>query len=76
MKKSALEEERNIKQDKTENNTNKNKPLFTKLNQCVKMMSKSMGTTGIGGILGKTVAKCPLFGTARNAETNVVAEYE
>ncbi|AGN24513.1 hypothetical protein K210_04550 [Erysipelothrix rhusiopathiae SY1027] len=39
-------------------------------------MSKSLGTLGIGRMVGKTVAKCPLFGTAGNAKTNLVAEWE
>ncbi|AGN24534.1 hypothetical protein K210_04655 [Erysipelothrix rhusiopathiae SY1027] len=39
-------------------------------------MSKSLGTMGIGGIVGKTVVKCPLFGTVGNVETNLVAEWE
>jgi len=29
-------------------------------------MSKSLGTTGIGGMLGKTMANFPLFGTIGN----------
>ena len=40
------------------------------------MMSKSLGTMGIGGMVGKTVVKLPLFGTLGNAETNHVAEWE
>lgn len=60
MKKSALEEERNIKQDKTENNTSKNKPLFTKLNQYVKVMSKSLRTERIQRNVRKVSAFWPL----------------
>lgn len=42
----------------------------------VKVMSKSLGTMRLGGILGKTVVKYPLYGTVENTETNFVAEYE
>lgn len=40
------------------------------------MMSKSLETMGIGGMVGKTVVKRPIFGTIGNAETNFVAEWE
>ena len=40
----------------------------------VKMMSKGLGTIGIGGMEGKPGVKCPLFGTVGNAETNLLAE--
>ena len=42
----------------------------------VKVMSKSLGTLGIGGMVGKIAPKYPLFGIVGTRDTNHVAEWE